>query len=52
MTNTANGNGPNIGGNDGARLFVLSNTDYKDFRPSIQLSVILFINKFETLCII
>ncbi len=36
------GDVPNIGANDGARLFPLSNTDYRDYRPSIQLAAALF----------
>ncbi len=36
------GDGPNLGSNDGARLFVLSDTDYRDFRPSVQLGMCLF----------
>lgn len=39
------GDVPNIGANDGARLFPLSSTDYRDFRPSIQLAASLFKNE-------
>ncbi|MFC6337429.1 heparinase [Pseudomonas sp. CCM 7891] len=39
------GDAPNIGANDGARLLPLTDTDYRDFRPSVQLSMALFFNK-------
>ncbi|MGI9500801.1 MAG: heparinase II/III family protein, partial [Geminicoccaceae bacterium] len=42
LTDPLTGDGPNVGSNDGARLFVLSNTDYRDFRPSVQLAMKLF----------
>ncbi|MES2319258.1 MAG: heparinase II/III-family protein [Pseudomonadota bacterium] len=34
----AAGDGPNLGANDGARLLQLCDTDYRDFRPSLQLA--------------
>lgn len=36
------GDGPNIGANDGARLLQLADTPYRDFRPSVQLAMVLF----------
>lgn len=36
------GDAPNLGTNDGARLFVLSDTVYRDFRPTVQLGMCLF----------
>jgi hypothetical protein len=36
------GDAPNLGSNDGARLFVLSSTAYRDYRPSVQLGAVLF----------
>lgn len=42
LTDPLTGDGPNVGSNDGARLFVLSDTDYRDFRPSVQLAMKLF----------
>lgn len=42
LTQEANGDVPNIGANDGARLLAVSRTDYRDFRPSIQLASTLF----------
>lgn len=42
MTQPETGDAPNLGGNDGARLLPLSDTDYRDFRPSVQLAMALF----------
>lgn len=42
MTHAVNGDGPNLGANDGARLLPLTDTDYRDYRPSIQLASVLF----------
>jgi hypothetical protein len=42
MVDETSGDAPNLGPNDGARLFVLSDTDYRDFRPSVQLGAVLF----------
>lgn len=42
MTNQWNGDGPNLGANDGARLLQLTDTNYRDFRPSVQLASVLF----------
>lgn len=36
------GDAPNLGANDGARLLPLSDTDYRDYRPSVQLASVLF----------
>ena len=36
------GDAPNVGGNDGARLLPLTDTGYRDFRPSVQLSMAIF----------
>lgn len=33
---------PNLGANDGARLLPLSDSDYRDVRPSVQLASVLF----------
>jgi len=44
MVDQRSGDAPNLGPNDGARLFVLSDTDYRDFRPSVQLGCVLFFN--------
>ncbi|MDH5216596.1 MAG: heparinase II/III-family protein, partial [Gammaproteobacteria bacterium] len=44
FTNVASGDAPNIGPNDGTRLLPLSDTDYRDFRPSVQLASVLFFN--------
>ncbi|PVH28249.1 alginate lyase family protein [Pararhodobacter oceanensis] len=42
MVEDENGDAPNIGANDGARLVQLTDTDYRDFRPSVQLASALF----------
>ncbi|MDP3816907.1 heparinase II/III-family protein [Pseudomonas sp.] len=44
MVNAETGDGPNLGANDGARLLQLTDTDYRDFRPSVQLAMALFAN--------
>lgn len=36
------GDGPNLGANDGARLLPLTDTDYRDYRPTVQLAMALF----------
>lgn len=45
LINIENGDGPNVGANDGARLLQLTNTKYRDFRPTVQLSYALFFNE-------
>ncbi len=45
MTQIATGDVPNLGANDGARLLPLTATDYRDFRPSVQLATVLFQQK-------
>lgn len=42
MTDAVSGNAPNLGANDGARLYDLSSAPYRDFRPSVQLASVLF----------
>lgn len=42
MVNSSTGDAPNIGANDGARLLPLTDTAYRDFRPSVQLATVLF----------
>ncbi|WP_306544553.1 heparinase II/III family protein [Malikia spinosa] len=42
MVNPVNGDGPNVGANDGARLLQLTDTAYRDHRPSVQLAMALF----------
>lgn len=37
-----NGDVPNIGANDGARLIPVCHTDYRDFRPTVQFASTLF----------
>jgi hypothetical protein len=45
MIDPETGDGPNLGANDGARLFVLSSTEYRDYRSSVQLGAVLFLGK-------
>ncbi|WP_372741148.1 heparinase II/III-family protein [Neptunomonas sp.] len=45
MTQRATGEAPNLGANDGARLLPLTGTDYRDFRPCVQLSACVFLGK-------
>ena len=45
MVNPVNGDGPNVGANDGARLLQLTNTPYRDYRPTVQLAMALFAGK-------
>lgn len=42
ITDMESGDTPNLGANDGARLFQLTNADYRDTRPSVQLAMVLF----------
>ncbi|HAS8627054.1 TPA: heparinase [Vibrio vulnificus] len=43
LIDTSTGDAPNLGHNDGARLLPLTDTDYRDFRPSVQLASVLFL---------
>ncbi|MDA0849346.1 MAG: heparinase II/III-family protein, partial [Verrucomicrobia bacterium] len=45
LIDLANGEGPNVGANDGARLFPINNTKYRDFRPTVQMAFNLFYNE-------
>jgi hypothetical protein len=45
FTQFPTGDVPNLGANDGARLLPLTSSDYRDFRPSVQLASVLFFNK-------
>ncbi len=42
MIDGISGDGPNVGANDGARIIPLTNCSYRDFRPTVQLSMALF----------
>lgn len=44
LTNAETGDAPNMGANDGARIAALTDTDYRDFRPSVQLAAALLAN--------
>ncbi|WP_286295418.1 heparinase II/III family protein [Vibrio apostichopi] len=43
LTEPSTGDAPNLGHNDGARLLQLSSSDYRDFRPSVQLAAAIFL---------
>ncbi len=45
FTQFDSGDVPNLGANDGARLLPLTDTDYRDFRPAVQLASVLFNHK-------
>lgn len=45
LTDPDTGNVPNLGANDGARLYDVSLSSYRDFRPSVQLAMALFADK-------
>ncbi|QDC02952.1 heparinase II/III-family protein [Mesorhizobium sp. 8] len=45
MIDPRSGDGPNLGANDGARLLPLTDTDYRDFRPTVQAAMTLFCDK-------
>ena len=45
ITQAENGDAPNLGANDGARLLPLTDTDYRDYRPAVQLAFALFCNE-------
>lgn len=45
LVQAKSGDVPNVGANDGARLIPLSDTDFRDFRPSVQLAAALFLNR-------
>lgn len=42
LIDPSTGDGPNVGANDGARLLQLTPTTYRDYRPSVQLAMVLF----------
>ena len=39
------GDGPNLGANDGSRLLQLTDSTYRDFRPTVQLAMTLFLDR-------
>ncbi|MGR5112141.1 heparinase II/III family protein [Vibrio jasicida] len=45
LIDTSTGDVPNLGHNDGARLLQLTDTDYRDFRPSVQLASVVFLQE-------
>ena len=45
MIDESSGDGPNLGANDGARLLPLTDSGYRDFRPTLQTAMALFAGK-------
>lgn len=45
FTDPSTGDVPNLGANDGARLFPITETDYRDYRPTLQVAAALFLQK-------
>lgn len=45
MVNAETGDAPNVGANDGARLLPLVDADYRDYRPTVQLAMALFLDR-------
>jgi Heparinase II/III-like protein/Heparinase II/III N-terminus len=52
LVDSASGDAPNLGHNDGSYLFNVAERPYRDFRPSAQLAMALFARKkvFDTFC--
>ncbi len=42
IINPINGDGPNVGANDGARFLQLTDSNFRDYRPTVQLAMALF----------
>ena len=42
MISSDDGDGPNLGANDGTRLIQVSDINYRDFRPSLQIAMAVF----------
>ncbi|MEO5973398.1 MAG: heparinase II/III family protein, partial [Sphingomicrobium sp.] len=45
LTDPGSGDGPNFGANDGARLMALTDTGFRDFRPTLQWAAALFLDR-------
>ena len=45
FVNPVSGDAPNLGANDGARFVSLDSSDYRDFRPAVQLAAVLFLKE-------
>jgi hypothetical protein len=45
IIDSISGDGPNVGANDGAKIIPLTNCGYRDFRPTVQLAMVLFKSK-------
>lgn len=44
FTDPVSGDAPNLGANDGARLFPIQRTVYRDFRPSLHWAALLYLD--------
>ena len=45
LTQPETGDAPVLGANDGARLLPLGDSDYRDYRPAVQLAMALFLDR-------
>lgn len=45
VVDRTSGDAPNFGANDGARIMPFTDSDYRDFRPSLQTASVLFCEK-------
>lgn len=45
MVDPVTGDAPNLGANDGAHLLPLTDADYRDYRPAVQLAAALFLDR-------
>ena len=45
LTQPETGDAPVLGANDGARLLPLGDSDYRDYRPAVQLAMALFADR-------
>ena len=45
IISSTSGEGPNLGANDGSRILPLTDSNYSDFRPTIQLAMAIFKEK-------
>jgi hypothetical protein len=45
MVDATTGDAPNLGANDGAHLLAITDLDYRDYRPAVQLAAALFLDR-------
>ncbi|MFT6300748.1 MAG: hypothetical protein ACJA2R_000765, partial [Saprospiraceae bacterium] len=46
FTDPKTGDAPNLGANDGARIIPLCSSEYRDYRPTVQLASAVFLKKY------